>query len=175
MPGTSPASTLLCRTAPISLPRAITRRGAAIAGISAPTAVAAVRSSASRRLNRAVINIRSALQRAMHKPNHMSGKSRSQQATRRGRPGDRDQTGGSATMPSYIALLRAVNVGGTGKLPMSELKAMCVAEGFAKVQTYIASGNVVLESRLSAARVKAVLEQRLHAYAGKPVGVIIRT
>ena len=46
-------------------------------------------------------------------------------------------------MPTYIALLRAVNVGGTGKLPMAELKAMCVAEGFADVQTYIASGNVV--------------------------------
>ena len=28
-------------------------------------------------------------------------------------------------MPTYIALLRAVNVGGTGKLPMTELTAMC--------------------------------------------------
>jgi uncharacterized protein (DUF1697 family) len=78
-------------------------------------------------------------------------------------------------MPSYIALLRAVNVGGTGKLPMSELKAMCVAEGFAKVQNFIASGNVVFESKLSAAKVKATLEKRLQAYAGKPVGVVIRT
>ncbi len=78
-------------------------------------------------------------------------------------------------MPSYVALLRAVNVGGTGKLPMTELKAMCVAEGFAKVQTYIASGNVVFESKLSATKVKAALEKRLQAYAGKPVGVIIRT
>jgi uncharacterized protein DUF1697 len=41
-------------------------------------------------------------------------------------------------MPVYIALLRAVNVGGTGKLPMAELKAMCIDAGFAKVQTYIA-------------------------------------
>jgi uncharacterized protein (DUF1697 family) len=78
-------------------------------------------------------------------------------------------------MPTYIALLRAVNVGGTGRLPMTELKAMCIAAGFAKVQTYIASGNVVFATRLSAARVKAALEKRLHAYAGKPVGVIIRT
>ena len=78
-------------------------------------------------------------------------------------------------MPSYVALLRAVNVGGTGKLPMSELKAMCVAEGFAKVQTYIASGNVVFECRLSAAKVKAALEKRLQVYAGEPVGVIVRT
>ncbi len=78
-------------------------------------------------------------------------------------------------MPSYIALLRAVNVGGTGKLPMTELKAMCVGEGFARVQTYIASGNVVFSTTLSAARVKAALERRLQAFAGKPVGVVIRT
>jgi uncharacterized protein (DUF1697 family) len=78
-------------------------------------------------------------------------------------------------MPVYIALLRAVNVGGTGKLPMAELKAMCAAEGFSQVATYIASGNVVFSARPSAAKVKAALEKRLSAYAGKPVGVAIRT
>jgi uncharacterized protein (DUF1697 family) len=78
-------------------------------------------------------------------------------------------------MPNYIALLRAVNVGGTGKLPMSELRAICVAAGFAKVQTYIASGNVVFRTNRSAATVKAALEKRLQAYAGKPVGVVLRT
>jgi len=44
-------------------------------------------------------------------------------------------------MGSWIALLRAVNVGGTGKLPMGELKTMCEELGFAAVRTYIASGN----------------------------------
>ncbi|NOT70989.1 MAG: DUF1697 domain-containing protein [Hyphomicrobium sp.] len=78
-------------------------------------------------------------------------------------------------MPTYIALLRAVNVGGTGKLAMAELKAICKAAGFADVQTYIASGNVVFESMLTATQVKAALEQWLHAYAGKPVGVIVRS
>ncbi len=78
-------------------------------------------------------------------------------------------------MPTYIALLRAVNVGGTGKLPMSELKAMCAAEGFTKIQTYIASGNVVFASKQSATKVKAALERRLRAHAGKPVGVVVRT
>jgi uncharacterized protein (DUF1697 family) len=76
---------------------------------------------------------------------------------------------------TYIALLRAVNVGGTGKLPMAELKAMCLELGFAQVQTYIASGNVVFQSTLSAAKVQAALEAKLHTYAGKPVGVHIRT
>lgn len=78
-------------------------------------------------------------------------------------------------MPTYIALLRAVNVGGTGKLPMAELKAMCAAEGFTKIKTYIASGNVVFAAKQSASKVKAALEKRLQAYAGKPVGVIVRT
>ncbi|MEM5316886.1 DUF1697 domain-containing protein [Paraburkholderia sp. JHI869] len=78
-------------------------------------------------------------------------------------------------MPVYIALLRAVNVGGTGKLPMSELCAMCEALGFTRVRTYIASGNVVFESRLAEASVKKKLEQSLEVYAGKPVGVVVRT
>jgi uncharacterized protein (DUF1697 family) len=78
-------------------------------------------------------------------------------------------------MTTYIALLRAVNVGGTGKLPMAELKAMCEGAGFEVVQTYIASGNVVFNSAKSAAQVKAVLETALLAYAGKPVGVMVRT
>lgn len=78
-------------------------------------------------------------------------------------------------MPRYVALLRAVNIGGTGKLPMAELKAMCVDEGFDDVQTYIASGNVVFSSKLGAPKVKAALEKRLQAYAGKPVGVAVRS
>ena len=77
-------------------------------------------------------------------------------------------------MPTYIALLRAVNVGGTGKLPMAELREMCVALGFTEVRTYIASGNVVLRSKQSAAQVKQALERRLAEYAGKPVGVVVR-
>lgn len=78
-------------------------------------------------------------------------------------------------MPAYIALLRAVNVGGTGKLPMAELKAMCEAEGYTHVQTYIASGNVVFASKASAPMIRAALEARLHRYAGKSVAVIMRT
>jgi uncharacterized protein (DUF1697 family) len=78
-------------------------------------------------------------------------------------------------MAGYVALLRAVNVGGTGKLPMSDLKALCERAGFGKVRTYIASGNVVFDSHATEARVKAVLEAALEAYAGKPVGVLVRT
>jgi uncharacterized protein (DUF1697 family) len=75
----------------------------------------------------------------------------------------------------FILLLRAANVGGTGKLPMSDLKRLCVKAGFRNVRTYIASGNVVAERDGAAAEAKAALEAELQAYAGKPVGVIVRT
>ena len=78
-------------------------------------------------------------------------------------------------MPVFIALLRAINVGGTGKLPMSDLKRLCEKVGFRNVRTYIASGNVVAERDGAEAKAKVALEAELRSYAGKPVGVIVRT
>jgi len=78
-------------------------------------------------------------------------------------------------MTAYVALFRAVNVGGTGKLPMTELVAMCEKAGFEQVKTYIASGNVVFTSGKSEKAVKAALEKAMEDYAGKPVGVMVRT
>jgi uncharacterized protein (DUF1697 family) len=77
-------------------------------------------------------------------------------------------------MTVFVALLRAVNVGGTGKLPMADLKQMCERAGFS-VRTYIASGNVVLESGKTEAAVKASLEATLRTYADTSVGVFVRT
>lgn len=78
-------------------------------------------------------------------------------------------------MATLVALLRAVNVGGTGKLPMKDLKAMCEEAGFDSVRTYIASGNVVFETADPPERARSVLEARLESYAGREVGVLIRT
>jgi uncharacterized protein (DUF1697 family) len=78
-------------------------------------------------------------------------------------------------MPRYVALLRAINVGGTGKLPMAVLKRLCSDAAFEQVETYVASGNAVFTSPASPSKVKSMLEQRLQRYAGKPVGVVIRT
>ena len=63
-------------------------------------------------------------------------------------------------MTIYIALLRAVNVGSTGKLPMEDLRTIRRDAGFARVQTYIASGNVIFESNTSPASVKSEIEGR---------------
>jgi uncharacterized protein (DUF1697 family) len=49
-------------------------------------------------------------------------------------------------LKTFVALLRAVNVGGTGKLSMGDLKATCEAAGFAEVRTFIASGNVIFKT-----------------------------
>lgn len=77
-------------------------------------------------------------------------------------------------MPVYIALLRAINVGGTGKLPMVELKSLCEELGFADVSTFIQSGNVIFrdsgDQDAIAARLDAALAERL----GKPPGVFLR-
>ena len=78
-------------------------------------------------------------------------------------------------MTRYVALLRAVNVGGTGKLAMSDLRGLCAAAGFTNVRTYIASGNVVFDAEADEAAVKATLELALLAHARKPVGVVVRT
>jgi uncharacterized protein (DUF1697 family) len=67
---------------------------------------------------------------------------------------------------AYIALLRAVNVGGTGKLSMAELKDICVGQGFVRVGTYIASGNVIFDCELTAPVVQGKLERRLAGHTG---------
>lgn len=78
-------------------------------------------------------------------------------------------------MTRWVALLRAVNVGGTGKLPMAELKALCEELGFTGARTYIASGNVVFTSELDEDGVRTALEAALLARYGKPIGVLVRS
>jgi uncharacterized protein (DUF1697 family) len=58
---------------------------------------------------------------------------------------------------------------------MADLRHLCAGLGFKGVRTHIASGNVLFESELDEAGVKARLEGALAAYAGKPVGVMVRT
>ncbi len=78
-------------------------------------------------------------------------------------------------MVRYVALLRAINVGGHGKLAMADLQRLCPESGFICVRTFIASGNVVFETDGPEDLVRSALEARLHAHVGAPVGVILRT
>ena len=78
-------------------------------------------------------------------------------------------------MMAYVALLRAVNVSGTGKLPMSELRAMGEACGFGQVKTFIASGNLLFTSTLGEAKVEKLVADRIEAFFGKPVPLFVRS
>ncbi|MRS02830.1 DUF1697 domain-containing protein, partial [bacterium] len=62
---------------------------------------------------------------------------------------------------TYIVLLRGINVGGKNKVVMSELKKCLEVLGYSNVQTYIASGNVILDSDKSSLEVKTRIEKVL--------------
>ena len=79
------------------------------------------------------------------------------------------------TALKYIALLRGINVGGSGLLPMKDLASLCEALGFESVRTYIQCGNVVSDSKHPEPKVKALLEHALEKRMGKKVPVIVRT
>jgi uncharacterized protein (DUF1697 family) len=64
-------------------------------------------------------------------------------------------------MKRYVVLLRGINVGGKNKIPMAALKECLGDLGFTNVSTYIASGNVILESDKSADEIKTQIESTL--------------
>lgn len=61
-------------------------------------------------------------------------------------------------MKEYVVLLRGINVGGKNKISMSELKGRLEELGCRNVATYINSGNVLLQSDLSAETLGAKIE-----------------
>jgi uncharacterized protein (DUF1697 family) len=78
-------------------------------------------------------------------------------------------------MKVYVALIRAINVGGTGKLAMTDLRRLCEEAGFKDCRTYIQSGNAVFRSNLSEASVKNKLEKVVSSHVGKQCEVIVRS
>jgi len=70
-------------------------------------------------------------------------------------------------MPVFISLLRGVNVGGHRKIKMLDLKALYESLGYARVVTYIQSGNVVFKSR---GKNSATIEKRIHTGIEKRFG-----
>jgi uncharacterized protein (DUF1697 family) len=62
---------------------------------------------------------------------------------------------------TYLVLLRGINVGGKNLVPMAGLRKLLEELGYTEVSTYIASGNVILNSDKTAAKVKAQIEDAL--------------
>jgi uncharacterized protein (DUF1697 family) len=78
-------------------------------------------------------------------------------------------------MPRYIAFLRAINVGGH-IVKMDHLRKLFEALDFSKVETFIASGNVIFEAETTDARaLEQRIERHLHASLGYEVATFIRT
>ncbi len=79
-------------------------------------------------------------------------------------------------MTVYIALLRAINVSGKRKVPMSDLRELVEALGHTDVRTYIQSGNVVFNATAgSPARIRSAMEQQIETAFGFGVTVLLRS
>jgi uncharacterized protein (DUF1697 family) len=79
-------------------------------------------------------------------------------------------------VPVYIAFLRAINVGGHHTVKMEDLRAHFEALGFARVETFIASGNVIFASNArDTAAMATRIQVHLHKALGHEVTTFIRT
>ncbi len=78
-------------------------------------------------------------------------------------------------MSGFVALLRAVNVGGTSKLPMADLRSIAEELDLGSPRTFIASGNLVFTSDEGESELREKLETRIARHMGKTVPVMIRT
>ena len=79
-------------------------------------------------------------------------------------------------MTTFVALLRAVNVGGRNQLSMSALRALFESFGYADVKSYIQSGNIIFDSSPRKSAVLALeVEEALAGALGQPIDVVIRS
>ena len=74
-------------------------------------------------------------------------------------------------MPKFIAFLRAINVGGH-VVKMDQLRQLFEAIGFANVETFIASGNVIFEAK---SKNTAALQRQIENHLRKSVGYEVLT
>src|SRR5437660_12787071 len=81
----------------------------------------------------------------------------------------------NAQMPRYVALLRGINIGPRNRISMPELRAALEEAGFGDVQTYLQSGNVVLESRARPETVRREIEGVIAERFGLEIAVVVRT
>lgn len=79
-------------------------------------------------------------------------------------------------MNTYIALLKGINVGGHKKVPMAELRELLSKSGFKNVQTYIQSGNVILQSfEKNTQKIEVTIKKAILDSFGFEVSVLVLT
>ena len=77
-------------------------------------------------------------------------------------------------MTTYVALLRAVNVGGHASLPMAGLRDSLAGLGYANVRTYLQSGNAVFDAASGSRQEHAAaIALRIERDFGPRVGVLV--
>src|ERR1700730_6560978 len=74
-------------------------------------------------------------------------------------------------MPKYVAFLRAINVGGH-TVKMDHLRGLFEAIGFANVETFIASGNVIFDAK---SRNTLALERKIEKHLQETLGYKVAT
>jgi uncharacterized protein (DUF1697 family) len=77
-------------------------------------------------------------------------------------------------MATFVALLRGINVGSARKLPMAELRALCSKRGLHRPETYIQSGNLIVDADSDADGLRTLLEKEIKAQFGFGVDVVVR-
>jgi uncharacterized protein (DUF1697 family) len=79
-------------------------------------------------------------------------------------------------LPTYVALLRGINVSGRNKIAMNDLRAAFETLGHTHVRTYIQSGNVVFAAKAGAtARLESAIGKGIATAFGLDVAVLVRT
>jgi len=76
-------------------------------------------------------------------------------------------------METFIILLRAVNVAGKNNIKMAELKSHLEKANFHNVKTYIQSGNIILQSDLSASAIPLKVQEIINQQFGMSVHVFV--
>jgi uncharacterized protein (DUF1697 family) len=77
-------------------------------------------------------------------------------------------------MPTFIALLRGINVSGRNRIPMQELRSLCGSLGWTDVRTYIQSGNVIFRAGAVASVLEDELERTIERELGLSIPVLVR-
>jgi len=78
-------------------------------------------------------------------------------------------------MAISVVLLRGINVGRHRRVTMADLRAALAAAGYAEVETYVQSGNLLVTTRVGAARLGTDVERALRASVGLDIDAIVRT
>jgi uncharacterized protein (DUF1697 family) len=77
-------------------------------------------------------------------------------------------------MRTFVALMRGINVGSTRKVPMADLRALCSRVGLKRPETYIQSGNLIIDAEGDAETLRRLLEKAATKRFGFAIDVIVR-